>query len=73
MMHRLSREADMSEESESAARVITVALKELVRIADEGKLGMLSYLLRMALQEAKAQAKEGAVVQPNVIPFPTAH
>ena len=63
----------MSEESESAARVITVALKELVRIADEGKLGMLSYLLGMALQEAKAQAKEAAAVQPNIIPFPTAH
>lgn len=62
----------MSEESESAARVITVALKELIRIADEGKLGMLSYLLGMALTEAKAQARE-AVVQPNVIPFPTAH
>jgi len=63
----------MSEESESAARVITVALKELVRIADEGKLGMLSYLLGMALTEAKAQAKEGAAVQANVVPFPTAH
>lgn len=63
----------MSEESESAARVITVALKELIRIAEDGKLPMVGYLLGMALAEAKAQAKEGDAEQPNVIPFPTSH
>ena len=45
----------MFEESESAIRVNTVALKGFVRIADEGKLPMLSYLLEMALIEVKAQ------------------
>lgn len=63
----------MSEESESAARVITVALKELIRIADEGKLPMLGYLLGMALSEAKAQMHEAPSEEPNVIPFPTSH
>ena len=62
--------APMSEKSESAARVITVALKELVRIAEEGDLPMLSYLLGLALAEATAQeGGSDAVASSNVFPF----
>ncbi|TBW32601.1 hypothetical protein EYW49_21920 [Siculibacillus lacustris] len=57
----------MSEESESAARVITVALKELVRIANEGNLPMLAYMLDMALVEAKAQEGSSAQQTASVI------
>ena len=48
----------MSEKSESSARVITFALKELTRIAEEGNLPMLAYLLEIALIEARAQGGE---------------
>lgn len=59
----------MSERSESAARMITVALKELVRIADEGGLPMLSYMLGMALIEARAQGGGDESLSDNVVPF----
>ena len=62
--------APMSEKSESAARVITVALKELVRIAEEGDLPMLSYLLGLALIEAKTQQAGEESPTATVIPFP---
>ncbi|MCE1237099.1 MAG: hypothetical protein LWW93_12180 [Hyphomicrobiales bacterium] len=59
----------MSEKSEAASRVITVALKELIRIAEEGGLPMLSYLLELALVEARTQGEENEPTPSNVIPL----
>ncbi|TBW32261.1 hypothetical protein EYW49_22375 [Siculibacillus lacustris] len=59
----------MSEQSESAARVITVALKELVRIAEEGNLSMLAYLLDLALIEARAELREQGAEAIGILSF----
>lgn len=49
--------------------MITVTLKELVRIADEDGLPMLSYMLGMALIEARAQGGGDESLPDNVVPF----
>lgn len=59
----------MAEKSESAAREISVALTELIGIAESGGLPMLAYLLDMARVEARAQAGETPPRASNVLPF----
>ncbi|MEP4703430.1 MAG: hypothetical protein ABJZ62_01125 [Hyphomicrobiales bacterium] len=44
--------------SQEVARKITQSLKELVYLADEHNLGLLSVLLENALAEAKDRAKK---------------
>lgn len=59
----------MAEKSESAAREISVALTELIGIAESGGLAMLAYLLDMARVEARAQAGDTPPRPANVLPF----
>ena len=59
----------MAEKSESAAREISIALTELIGIAESGGLPMLAYLLDMARVEARAQAGDTPPRASNVFPF----
>lgn len=59
----------MVEKSESAAREISVALTELIGIAEDGGLAMLAFLLEMARVEARAQAGDTSPRPANVLPF----
>lgn len=59
----------MVEKSEQTAREISVALTELIRIAESGGLPMLAYLLDMARVEARAQAGDTSLRPANVLPF----
>lgn len=59
----------MAEKSESAAREISVALTELIGIAESSGLPMLAYLLDMARIEARAQAGDTPLRPANVLPF----
>ena len=59
----------MAEKSESAAREISVALAELIGIAENGGLPMLAYLLDMARVEARAQAGDTPPRPANILPF----
>ena len=59
----------MVKKSESAAREISVALTELIGIAESGELPMLAYLLDMARVEAQTQAGDTASRPVNVLPF----
>lgn len=60
----------MSEKSEAMASAITSSLEELVRIAEENDLPMLSYLLSMALAEAEANRRPKPATAPNIVRLP---
>lgn len=59
----------MSEKSEAAARMIIVTLEELVRIAEDGELPMLAYMLTLALEEAKARHGSEGALSENIVPL----